>query len=1008
MENTNEKKSHGLQSDHLDEQGRRTSEQGSILDSEDDLFLGTDAQAFSSSRKSVFSSDGSDSVFTGLHSDSANESPRDPGTCRVIKKLASVGRIDSSDSLGSGLSDCSRNSHEVISLLNAMTVDPEEFLAGLGFAEPDMRTRIPDRFLQGPSKALGIDVNLFRRSLDQDDLYASPSQDSPVWSDSGSCRIPLRFITSPKESVSPVLDEGHNPVPLISEPEEAAEDSFDLMRHLRLNKPCHVTKGMFLEPVTEELEVSSVGSGTVRTRISRRLSNEEGTIIVREESLEQANLESELLLSLPAVENAEKGTESTTVSRSLCNEQRTIMVPETSLEHDNEESGLFFGEPVVENGEEGMESNQFSESKVSGNPVEDGSLIFVTVEGDEDIAVKGNSEKSPENNALNSFDNSAEMIECVTCVADVMTKEGDETPASLEHLRVASVVVQDSFELEEISTNEDLIEKGLSSTDPEAVLNVTSMRKQLTRENSGESSGFEEMILDKETLSPSSISPTSSVERFYANNSADNVRIPLAALLDPEMVVVANEKVGKGEKSPRATFAQRRTRSLTKQRPIDEDTIPSYAFFPISSAPFDLTGTGGSLGTKLSRDVLWSGANTNYVKSKSNSDVLNSTSDDNATDQNSNVVLNSVQEKPAAQDNECRVQETDSLLEDSSGHEFVNEKEPSCAEECKYNAISPSELRSSEIIGGEETSLTEGNISELNNSENNADINLSDYTNLRTEGSFAAHGCKNDLPIPRGISEIDMDSDRPSDRLTGKNLVVSFAQKEQAESGGTCAEETPKEEVQNPSQKIVCLYEQHHLHEINALEQSIEKYESTLSSGGPLDALKTIYSTKNVIARITEEMNGIQELRSQINNELERMKQLLAERRSMLLAGTMRDAVESSVTQKMADLLREQSSLNIGLSNISDELSIRRKASGRARIYAHIESAKRELKEEREKCIREFREEIKDGLVRELSERFLGEIEVLRREVRRTDLIFWGMILGNHHGGEAGKKIGAR
>ena len=55
-----------------------------------------------------------------------------------------------------------------------MTVDPEEFLAGLGFAEPDMRTRIPDRFLQGPSKALGIDVNLFRRSLDQDDLYASP------------------------------------------------------------------------------------------------------------------------------------------------------------------------------------------------------------------------------------------------------------------------------------------------------------------------------------------------------------------------------------------------------------------------------------------------------------------------------------------------------------------------------------------------------------------------------------------------------------------------------------------------------------------------------------------------------------------------------------------------------------------------------------------------------------------------------------------------------------------
>ena len=60
----------------------------------------------------------------------------------------------------------------------------------------------------------------------------------------------------------------------------------------------------------------------------------------------------------------------------------------------------------------------------------------------------------------------------------------------------------------------------------------------------------------------------------------------------------------------------------------------------------------------------------------------------------------------------------------------------------------------------------------------------------------------------------------------------------------------------------------------------------------------------------------------------------------------------------MADLLREQSSLSIGLSNISDEIAIHRKASRRARIYAHIDSAKKELKEEREKCIREFRKEV--------------------------------------------------
>ena len=54
-----------------------------------------------------------------------------------------------------------------------MTVDPEAFLTDLGFAEPDMRTRIPDRFLESPSNARGIDVEFFKRSLDQDDHYGS-------------------------------------------------------------------------------------------------------------------------------------------------------------------------------------------------------------------------------------------------------------------------------------------------------------------------------------------------------------------------------------------------------------------------------------------------------------------------------------------------------------------------------------------------------------------------------------------------------------------------------------------------------------------------------------------------------------------------------------------------------------------------------------------------------------------------------------------------------------------
>ena len=40
-----------------------------------------------------------------------------------------------------------------------------------------------------------------------------------------------------------------------------------------------------------------------------------------------------------------------------------------------------------------------------------------------------------------------------------------------------------------------------------------------------------------------------------------------------------------------------------------------------------------------------------------------------------------------------------------------------------------------------------------------------------------------------------------------------------------------------------------YLHEINVLEQNIQKYESSQSSAGPLDALKTLYCTKHTIAR---------------------------------------------------------------------------------------------------------------------------------------------------------------
>lgn len=403
-----------------------------------------------------------------------------------------------------------------------------------------------------------------RTFLSGDHFLFSQSQDSSAWSDPGSRRIPLRFIASHTELINPVFSEGVCSIPLISEPEEAPEDSFDLMRHLRLNKPQHVTKGMFLEPVTEELEVSSVGSGTIRTKLSRKLSNEEGTIIVREESLEQAgNADLELFLSVPVIGGEQAGSDSN----------------ETHLTTDVEIVGNELGIAVNIDAQD-RTSSSLPESAVLAHPV------------------KSSSE------AVNLSDHSVESSQCKSSVSDydntdpvVEVEERDVIPVSAvpSHLRVANIVVQDSFELEEIG-NDEFNEKELSpSTDQENSLVVKSPEKRLMRENSGESSGFEEMLLDKESASPKSSSPILNAKEFptVAHAIVSDIR-PLQALLDPGMLSLAVD-----ENSPRATFAQRRTKSLTKQRPIDEETYASWAFSP---RPYAAKYVDGSLGTSVSHE----------------------------------------------------------------------------------------------------------------------------------------------------------------------------------------------------------------------------------------------------------------------------------------------------------------------------------------------------------------------------------------------------------------------
>lgn len=626
------------------------------------------------------------------------------------------------------------------------------------------------------------------------------SQESPVWSDSGSCRIPLRFTTSQKEPVQPVFGEGYNSVPLINEPDEAPEGSFDLMRHLRLNKPCHVTKGMFLEPVTEEVEVSSVGSGTVRSKISRKLSNEEGTIIGRAESLENANVESELLLSVPVVQNPEEDLESTSVIKLSGNEEETNIPRGESLEQAKVKSEVSLGVPLVENATEIMKSNEFIGPEVSDSQVEVESSVLVT-EGGENTNMEGVDEISSERGEGNCIDHIVE-----NSVAGVETKEGEQTPVNLPclaHLRVAGVFVQDSFELEEITTSEDFNDKESSYGDSNVGANVTIVKKQLTRENSGESSGFEEMILDKETVSPNSDSPTESVERFHDDSYANEERTSLAALLDPEIVSLAAEKVDKGDKSPRATFGQRRSKSLTKQRPVDEDTLASYVFFRSLPAAKDLAYEGEYLGTKLNHDTFpeefQPGVNDNASKDKSSIDLLSSISDDVAMDKKSFSV----------EKDDNRQQETDSLLEESCGGESMNSKEPIVVKDFESIATLRSAPSSTEIIEDERayqkmSSSTEGNTD---------DMELTDSTNQTTEEYLPTDDTQcneRNCSLAGGMSQFEGGFERSRDLLAAESNAVSSVPEEWAAATtvGACAEETKTEDSQNASRNVDSLYQQ--------------------------------------------------------------------------------------------------------------------------------------------------------------------------------------------------------
>ena len=567
-------------------------------------------------------------------------------------------------------------------------------------------------------------------------------------------------------------------MPLIAEPEDAPEDSFDLMRHLRLNKPCHVTKGMFLEPVTEELEVSSVGSGSVRTKISRELSNE-GTI-VREESLEQANVESEVILDVPVTDSGTK-------------ESRELKETKVAEQVENDSQ-------IVANfkAEEGM-SVSFGEDSVIGC----------------------NSVKSSESDAVIFNNQSTEIQHCETSITDynkncvsgdletkVHEEEGEfslvlPNPA---HLKVANVVVQDSFELEEIA-NEDFSEKESSSTaDQETGLNVKTSEKRLTRENSGESSGFEEMLPDKDTLSPSSCSPTLILKRFSAEAHVivSDTRRPLAALLDPEMLSLAAEKARAGggqwakEVSPRATFAQRRTRSLTKQRPVDEDVVASWAFSSRSPALKVPASQDRSLGMGINHNAF-----TEYLvpsfqarcTKEPNIDFSNSSLDNyvGTRDENYNRTLKCGPEEPALVESHNSLDKPYMAPTGNLDSQLQNSGEPLSLEGKGNLEMSQSEFSSGEIALRSEESISQSamhhDISEQYNSEN------MEFVHLKKGDIFTIHGSENDLSGGEPSVQFGEEARSSSDLSVSGQLTEAI---------GACAEVKRSEE----SQKVDSEYNQ--------------------------------------------------------------------------------------------------------------------------------------------------------------------------------------------------------
>jgi hypothetical protein len=318
-------------------------------------------------------------------------------------------------------------------------------------------------------------------------------------------------------------------LPLIVEPEHD-ENSFDLMRHLRLNqvqRPEHLHGRILLEPVTEELEVSSVGSGSVRT-----VKN------TQQDSLDSLGNAS-VLTKISRKQESEDSVQ----------EQIVLDHLSTSFHEDtSQDIQLVHLQPT--------EENELIENDKSGDTDLDYDSINRHV----------NIENANKDTQTSTGDNESGISSACEQESVNLNVPGLRLPI----LRaLSSQTKHDSFELEEIATSDENLDK---IEDKRSIgKNNNERTRPFRRENSDESSGFEDdtqikkrstenLIVDDVKLSSLENQDDSNLyttKSLCKNDRHNSLLVPF------ESSTPTNEAEGR-----RSAFAKRSSWSTSKQKRV--------------------------------------------------------------------------------------------------------------------------------------------------------------------------------------------------------------------------------------------------------------------------------------------------------------------------------------------------------------------------------------------------------------------------------------------------------